>query len=67
MLDTRYMNLGVASTVKQIQDRSGVSEILNVLPRFEAYAEKRAEKKIDLWTKSTTPWSLECESIRLSR
>ena len=67
--DPRYKNMGVSKTEDYIQERSGVTDILEDLPRFSELVDTsfRARKSFSLWTRNTIPWSLECEQGGLNR
>ena len=56
-------------TETEIQERSGVSEIIEDLPMYDELFDPsyRDRKVFSLWTRNTIPWKLECETGEFTR
>ena len=60
--DTRFTSIA-STTAYDLQLGSGVIEALSELPGYDVEASKTAlqAQTLQLWTRSTTPWSIACE------
>ena len=67
--DPRYTKFDVSMTETEIQEKSGVSEIIEDLPMYDELFDPsyRDRKLLSLWTRNTIPWKLECESREFTR
>ena len=56
-------------TETEIQEKSGVSEIIEDLPMYDTLFDPsyRDRKLLSLWTRNTIPWKLECETREFTR
>ena len=67
MLDDRYKQLNITTNELELQKEAGVIDSLDKLPRYtgklEPMKEARKSNILNLYTRSSTSWSLACEAF----